>query len=173
MTTTDEHYDERDMDDLKTATEVWSKKRSGRVLPRIERVMKKMACNSAAYSAALNCGGRRWTSDLWVMRTTAYLLALSLQSFGSFLFIRVSYCLGVSVVGRVVEGSQKLPNQMEPFSFFRVRSFAGWNSARLGRPIIVWSAALLPSSISPWVQRLRQTLSLLLLCAKYYENLRQ
>ena len=64
-------------------------------------------------------------SDLWVMRTTAYLLALSLQSFGSFLFIRVSYCLGVSVVGRVVEGSQKLPNQMEPFSFFRVRSFAG------------------------------------------------
>ena len=54
--TTDEHYDER-QDDLKKAAEL-IEKAFGTSFARVERVMKKMACNSAAYSAALNCGGR-------------------------------------------------------------------------------------------------------------------
>jgi len=57
MTTSDEHCNERHMDDLKKAAEV-IEKAFGTSFARIERVMKKMACNSAAYSAALNCGGR-------------------------------------------------------------------------------------------------------------------
>ena len=54
--TTDEHYDER-QDDLKKAAEL-IEKAFVTSFARVERVMKKMACNSAAYSAALNCGGR-------------------------------------------------------------------------------------------------------------------
>src|SRR5437762_12665449 len=103
------------------------------------------------------------------MRTTAYLLALSLQSFGSFLFIRVSYCLGVSVVGRVVEGSQKLPNQMEPFSFFRVRSFAGEIRQDLGGPSLSGALRSCPRQFHLECRGCGRLLSLLLLCAKYYE----
>jgi hypothetical protein len=46
------------MDDLKKAAELIERALGTSFAPPIERVMKKMACNSAAYSAALQLRGK-------------------------------------------------------------------------------------------------------------------